>query len=91
MIFLERLVDCMPIIRPISDLRSYNSILNECVDSNPVYLTKNGKGKFVVLDINEYEKQQATIKLLVALSEADQNINNNKTIDFEEIKKRFNY
>ncbi len=34
-------------------------------------MTKNGRGRYVLLDIQEYEKQQALIKLLSKLSEAE--------------------
>ncbi|MFA9462767.1 MAG: type II toxin-antitoxin system Phd/YefM family antitoxin [Velocimicrobium sp.] len=48
----------MPTIRPSSDLRnSYNQISDYChTYSEPVYITKNGKGDLVVLDIETYEK-----------------------------------
>ncbi len=36
----------------------------------PVFLTKNGRGRYVLVDIEEYERMQATIKLLFKLSEA---------------------
>ncbi len=32
-------------IRPVSDLRNYNEVLNACRESSPVYLTKKGRGK----------------------------------------------
>ncbi len=38
---------------------------------DPVYLTKNGRGRYVLLDIKEYEKQQAVIKLFSKLTEAE--------------------
>ena len=47
----------MPIIKPISDLRNYNEVIKDVAYGEPVFLTKNGRGKFVILDIEEYEKQ----------------------------------
>ena len=61
----------MPIIKPVSDLRNYNEVLRSCRDGEPVFLTKNGRGRYVLLDMQEYEKQQALIKLLLKLSEAE--------------------
>ena len=61
----------MPTIKPVSDLRNYNDVLRSCQDGEPVFLTKNGRGRYVLLDIQEYEKQQAVIKLLSKLSEAE--------------------
>lgn len=64
----------MPNIKPISDLRSYNEVLKDIDIGEPVFLTKNGRGKYVILDIKEYQKTQATIKLLSKLMEAEQAI-----------------
>ena len=49
----------MPAIKPVSDLRDYNKVLRECKNGEPVYLTKNGHGLFVLVDIKEYEKLTA--------------------------------
>lgn len=48
----------MPNIRPISDLRNYPTVLNDVETGSPVYLTKNGRGCFAILDIKEAEIQQ---------------------------------
>ena len=64
----------MPNIKPVSDLRSYNEVLKDIDVGEPVFLTKNGRGKYVILDINEYHKSQATIKLLSKLMEAEKSI-----------------
>ena len=40
-------------ILPVSDLRNYNEVLKNCHKGEPVYLTKNGRGRFVVMDIEE--------------------------------------
>ena len=61
----------MPNIKPVSDLRNYNDVLRSCQDGAPVFLTKNGRGRYVLMDIQDYEKQQAVIKLLSKLSEAE--------------------
>ena len=41
-------------ILPVSDLRNYNEVLKNCRKGEPVYLTKNGRGRFVVMDIEDY-------------------------------------
>jgi len=64
----------MPNIKPVSDLRNYNEVLRSCQVGEPVFLTKNGRGRYVLLDIQEYEKQQAVIKLLSKLAEAEDTI-----------------
>jgi len=61
----------MPIIKPISDLRNYNEVLRDVTIDEPVFLTKNGRGRYVLMDMIDYEKTQATIKLLSKLTEAE--------------------
>lgn len=56
----------MPTIKPISDLRNYGAVLREVSFGAPVFLTKNGHGRYALLDIKEYEeleKMQAWRKL----------------------------
>ena len=59
----------MPNILPVSDLRNYNEVLKNCRKGEPVYLTKNGRGRFVVMDIEDYERDRAEKELLVKLQE----------------------
>lgn len=68
----------MPKIKPISDLRNYNEVLKDIEVGSPVFLTKNGRSKFAIVDIEEYEKTQATIKLLSKLMEAEKYINSDE-------------
>jgi len=56
----------MPNIKPISDLRNYGAVLRDVAVGAPVFLTKNGRGRYAVIDIDEYveyEKTQAWQKL----------------------------
>ena len=54
----------MPNIKPISDLRNYTEVLRDVEASSPVFLTKNGRGKYAIVDMQDYEKVQATIRLM---------------------------
>ena len=47
----------MPNIKPISDLRNYTEVLKEAQVGAPVFLTKNGRGEYVILDMKEYDCQ----------------------------------
>ena len=51
-------------IVPISDLKNYSEVLRSCDHGATVYLTKNGRGKYVVQSLEDYEKLQASVKLL---------------------------
>ena len=49
----------MPNIKPISDLRNYSEVLHDVAVGAPVFLTKNGRGRYAIVDIQDYEKTQA--------------------------------
>ena len=66
----------MPSIRPISDLRnSANEISDFCRQTRePVFITRNGTGDMVVMNLEEYERQMALIDLYGKLAVAEQQI-----------------
>ena len=66
----------MASIKPVSDLRNYNIVLKDCVKGSPVYLTKNGRGKFVLMDIEDFEREKAEKLLLSKIAEAEMRIQN---------------
>ena len=61
----------MPNIRPSSDLRNkYNEISEFCHKySEPVYITKNGKGDLAVMSIETFEKLVGKFELYKLLNE----------------------
>ena len=61
----------MPNIVPVSDLRNYNEVLQDIDIGRPVFLTKNGRGQYAILDMREYEKTQATMKLMSELAKGE--------------------
>lgn len=64
----------MPSIVPISDLKNYSEVLRSCDNGATVYLTKNGRGKYVVQSLSEYERLQATVKLLAELGRGAESV-----------------
>lgn len=68
----------MPNIKPISDLRNYTAVLDTVAVGSPVYLTKNGRGCFTIMDMseqarqqekaNEYDRMAAQLKLMCELN-----------------------
>ena len=62
----------MPNITPVSDLRNYTEVLKDIAVGEPVFLTKNGRGKYAIVDIEEYEKTKAVIKLMGELAKGEQ-------------------
>ena len=76
-------------IRPVSDLRNYNDVLNACKEDSPVYLTKKGRGKYVILDIEDYEKIKATLKLMAHIEEGEKSAREDGWISMENIESTF--
>ena len=58
-------------IKPISDLRNYTEVLKEVKENSPVYLTRNGRGEYAIMKLNELDKLKATIRLLTKLEEGE--------------------
>ena len=76
----------MPNIRPVSDLRNYAEVLKEISFEEPVFLTKNGRGRYVIVDIEEYEKTKAIIKLMGKLSEAEKSVKEDGWLSNDDVK-----
>jgi len=56
---------------PISDLRNYNTVINEVHEGSPVYLTKNGKVIYAIVDAEEYQFEKAREHLFEELRKAE--------------------
>jgi len=48
----------MPNIKPVSELRNYGEVLRDVSIGSPVFLTKNGHGRYAVMDIEEYKEYE---------------------------------
>lgn len=62
----------MATINPVSDLRNYNTVLEQVSAGSPVYLTVNGRGRYTIRDIaddEEFEKTKAMLRLMCELNE----------------------
>ena len=74
-------------IRPSSDLRNkYKEISSICKEKKkPVFITVNGRGDTVLLDIEEYEKMQEELEMYKILAEAEDDIENNRVYPIEDL------
>ncbi len=61
----------MPNIVPVSDLRNYKSVLGQVRYGNPVYLTKNGRGDYAIVDIRELDELNALKGLFSELEKGE--------------------
>lgn len=45
------------------------TVLRDAAVGAPVFLTKNGRGRYAILDMQDFEKTQATIRLMNELAQ----------------------
>lgn len=76
----------MPTIRSSADLRnSYNDISEFChTYSEPVFITKNGKGDLAVMSIETYEQLVGRFELYGLIQEGLTDLKNGNTRPFSE-------
>lgn len=77
----------MPNIKPVSDLRNYTEVLQDIAVGEPVFLTKNGRGRYAIVDIEEYEKTKAILKLMEELSKGEQSGKEKGWTELSEVEK----
>ena len=76
------------IIRPSAAIRqNYNEIAEQCRKTGePVFLTKNGEGDLVVMDIETYTRREKMLKLREELLAVEEDrMNGNKGYSVEEV------
>ena len=76
-------------IFPVSDLRNYNTVLEHVSEGNPVYLTVNGRGRYIVRDIadeSEYEKMRSMLILMCELIKGNKSAEEDKRYSLKEVK-----
>lgn len=61
----------MPNIKPVSDLRNYGEVLRDVAVGQPVFLTKNGHGRYAVIDMEEYQQYEKMKAMNWLLTELD--------------------
>ena len=53
----------------------------------PVFLTKNGRGRYAIVDIEEYEKTKAVIKLMGELTKGEKSAQEKGWTDIADVEK----
>ena len=76
----------MPNIKPISDLRNYTEVLKETVYGSPVFLTNNGRGEYVILDMKEYDRMRAELALFTELRKGEQSAQEKGWLSADEVE-----
>lgn len=76
-------------IIPMRDLKDTVAIEKKCAETNgPIFVTKNGYGRLVVMDIDFYEKTISQIYEAKLLNEGISDIKSGKTVDGETVRER---
>jgi hypothetical protein len=82
----------MAIINPVSDLRNYNTVLEQVNAGSPVYLTVNGRGRYTIRDIaddEEFEKAKAMLRLMCELNEGKRSGEEEGWVSEADVRARF--
>lgn len=74
-------------IKPVSDLRNYTKVLRDIKVGEPVFLTKTGRSSYAIVDIDEYEKTKAMIKLMSELFKCEQSGKEKGWTDIVDVEK----
>lgn len=79
----------MTVIKPVSDLHNYTTVLDNVAVGQPVFLTKNGRGAYAIIDIadeEEYEKTKAELVLMTELQKGKNSGEKEGYLSFEQLK-----
>ncbi|MFZ7103747.1 MAG: type II toxin-antitoxin system prevent-host-death family antitoxin [Peptococcaceae bacterium] len=76
----------MPNIKPISDLRNYTEVLKEVSYNNPVYLTRNGRGEYAIIKVEELDKLRAMVRLMAQFEEGEKSAREKGWISADEVE-----
>ena len=79
----------MPNIKPVSDLRNYTEVLREVQKDAPVFLTRNGRGCYAIVDMGEYERLQAQVKLINELNKGRRSGEEEGWLSADEVRRHF--
>ncbi|MBQ6342195.1 MAG: hypothetical protein IJI41_03625 [Anaerolineaceae bacterium] len=82
----------MTVIAPVSDLRNYNTVLENVSVGSPVYLTVNGRGKYTIRDIaedEEFEKTKTMLDLMCELNEGRRSGEEEGYVSLSEVRAYF--
>jgi len=82
----------MAVISPVSDLRNYNTVLEKVAVGSPVYLTVNGRGRYIIRDIaeeEEFEKTKAMLRLMCDLQDGRRSGEEEGYVSSDEVRAYF--
>ena len=75
-------------IIPMRDLKNTVEIERRCAAGEPVFVTKNGYGRLVVMDIEYYEKTMGKIYEAKLVNDGLSDLESSKTVDGDSVRAR---
>jgi PHD/YefM family antitoxin component YafN of YafNO toxin-antitoxin module len=79
----------MPKILPISDLRNYTEVLSQVDVDKPVYLTRNGRGTYVISKIDDYDRDETVEELLKEIQKGEKSLTKDGGVSLDQIAKKY--
>lgn len=71
----------MTAIIPMKDLKDTVALEKKCAEHDYVYVTKNGYGKLVVMDMDYFQKVMGDVMMALAIKEGMDDIKAGRVID----------
>jgi len=83
-------IGILPDVRPVSDLRQNMAEITESIDAEnrPVILTKHGRGKYILLGLEEYNRLIAITELYKTIDDGIADIEAGRVSDFREFSQQ---
>ena len=83
-------IGTVPDVRPVSDLRQNMAEITESIDvsNRPVILTKHGRGKYILLSLEEFNRIVAITEIYKAIDDGIADVEGGRTSDFGEFAEK---
>lgn len=75
--------------KTISNLRNSAEVPHDVNEGAPVFLAENGRGRYAIADMHEYEKTQATLRLMSELAKGRKSGEENGWLTPEEVREHY--
>ncbi len=74
----------MTIILPMANEKSISDAFRQCDNGNVVYFAKNGRSRYAMMNLEAYERMEATSQLMAELFKGIESIRAERPLSIEE-------
>lgn len=64
--------------------------MNRVDVDKPVYLTRNGRGSYVISKIDDYDREDTVERLMAEISKGERSAKDGRAVPIGEVAKKFN-